>query len=209
VGTVAPTVGGVSQVSWSSRYRAAIRALAGTCADLGVRWMIIGGIGVVARGVVRTTDDVDATVWAPGLDVEAAFAACQRHGVLPRVADSREMAERAQILLLRHDDSGIDLDVSLAWMPFEDDALSRASDVDLGEGVHAPVAQAEDLVIYKTVAWRSQDQQDIERLLQRHGRAIDLTRVRRYVAEFAQLLEVPEREQEFEALVARIAARPH
>jgi hypothetical protein len=35
------------------------------------------------------------------------------------------------------------------------------------------VAQPEDLVIYKAIAWRPQDQQDVERLLALHGARCD------------------------------------
>lgn len=66
-----------------------------------------------------------------------------------------------------------------------------------------PFAWAEDLVIYKAVAWRERDRTDIERLLVLHGRAIDLDRVRRVVREFAEALEDPGRIDELEALIAR------
>ncbi len=35
--------------------------------------MIIGGIAAIARGVPRTTLDIDATIAADGLDLEAAL----------------------------------------------------------------------------------------------------------------------------------------
>lgn len=47
--------------------RDAISALASALAELGVPHMLIGGIAVILRGVVRQTNDVDATVWAEGL----------------------------------------------------------------------------------------------------------------------------------------------
>ena len=31
--------------------------------------MIVGGIAVIARGIPRQTVDIDATLWAEGLDV--------------------------------------------------------------------------------------------------------------------------------------------
>jgi hypothetical protein len=41
------------------------------------------------------------------------------------------------------------------------------------------VATAGDLVVYKAIAARERDRSDIERLLELHGSAIDLTAVRR------------------------------
>jgi predicted nucleotidyltransferase len=72
------------------------------------------------------------------------------------------------------------------------------------DGVRISVVRPEDLVIYKTVAWRPQDQQDVERLLLNHGSGIDLGRVRRVLAEFADALDQPERLAEFERLVKRL-----
>jgi len=37
--------------------------------------------------------------------------------------------------------------------------------------------EPEDLVIYKAIAWRPQDQQDVERLLALHGARMDLARL--------------------------------
>lgn len=55
----------------------------------------------------------------------------------------------------------------------------------------------------KAIAFRPQDQQDIERLLALYGAHIDLGRVRRTVAEFAHAMEEPERVGDFERLVDR------
>lgn len=66
------------------------------------------------------------------------------------------------------------------------------------------MALAEDLIIYKAVAWR--DRADIERLLIMHGGRIDLAYVRKMVGEFAELLGEPERQSDFERLLER--ARP-
>jgi predicted nucleotidyltransferase len=74
--------------------------------------------------------------------------------------------------------------------------------VDFG-GVAIRVAAVEDLVVYKAVAWRDRDRTDIERLLVRHGTAIDLARVRAVVEEFATALEEPQRLVQFDALVRR------
>jgi len=70
-------------------------------------------------------------------------------------------------------------------------------------GVRLRVALPEDLILYKAVAFRPQDQQDIERLMVLYRRDIDLTRVRRVIAEFATLLEEPERPADFERLLRR------
>jgi hypothetical protein len=181
---------------------AALGALARALDDLGVPAMVIGGIAVIVRGVPRQTGDVDIAVWAEDLDVERLAAALARHAIVPRIADAVEFARQNQVLLLRHEPSATPVEVSLAWLPFEWEALARARSEDLG-GVQLAVAMPEDLVVYKAVAWRDRDRADIERLLVLHGRHMDLPRLRGRVREFAELLGVPERASEFDAIVAR------
>jgi hypothetical protein len=74
-------------------------------------------------------------------------------------------------------------------------------------GVSLPIAQPEDLVIYKAIAWRPQDQQDVERLLVLHGDRMNLDRVRHRVRELGEALEV-DRLADLEATIRRVLARP-
>jgi predicted nucleotidyltransferase len=97
------------------------------------------------------------------------------------------------------------MEVSLAWLPFEREALQRAELIDVG-GFDIPVALAEDLVIYKIVAWRDRDRTDVERLLRAYPDDIDLSRVRRIIAEFAAALDEPERLEDMERLLAKVRA---
>lgn len=65
------------------------------------------------------------------------------------------------------------------------------------------MARPEDLVICKAVAWRDRDVSDIERLLVLHDDSIDLDRVRRVVAEFAEVLDDPERVARLDEVIGR------
>jgi len=182
--------------------RRAIGALVTALSELGVPFMIIGGIAVILRGVARQTNDVDATVWAEGLDVERVLTTLGRHGIGGRIADVADFARAHQVFLLRHADTATPMELSLAWLPFEQTALRRAETLDV-EGLRVPVAAVDDLIVYKSVAWRDRDRADIERLLQLHADRIDLTYVRGAVAEFARVLHEPERLREFERLIER------
>jgi hypothetical protein len=146
--------------------------------------MIIGGLAVIARGIPRQTVDIDATVAADGLDVGAFLRRLGDHGIVPRIEHALEFARERQVLLLRHDPTGTPLEISLAWLQFEIDALARATVVSFG-GVRVRVATVEDLVVYKAVAWRDRDRADIERLLliDEH---VDVERVRALVKQFAE-----------------------
>lgn len=185
---------------------AAIAALERALDEVGAPYMVIGGMAVILRGVTRLTEDVDATIWAEGLAVERVLGALASHEIVGRIPDFAEFARENQVLLLRHVPSGTPIEVSLAWLPFERAALARAERLEIGR-VTVPVARAEDLVVYKAIAWRERDRADIARLLIAHRGQIDLARVRELVREFAEALEEPERVKEFEELVDRTLRR--
>ena len=146
----------------------ALRALCDGLRALNVPWMIIGGVAVIAHGVPRYTADVDATVTAPQEPLERIFDVFAHHRIVPRIAGAVAFARDRQVILLRHEPSGVDLDVSLAWLPFELDAIERSEVIDYA-GVPIRVARPDDLVIYKLVAARPRDLDDAERLLLLHG----------------------------------------
>lgn len=166
------------------------------------RAAIIGGIAVIGRGVPRLTRDIDVAIAGQDLSAGALAAELESVEIVPRIADAIAFAEESQVLLMRHRASGVDIDVSRSWLPFELEALAAAGPATLG-GVRVAIAQADDLIIFKAVAWRPQDQQDIERLLALHGERIDLERVRRHVKELGDALEV-DRLRELDAMIERV-----
>lgn len=184
----------------------ALGALSRAFGDLEAPAMIIGGIAVIARGVPRSTVDVDATVWGADVTLDDLFSTLRAHQIVPRIPNAEDFARRRQVLLLEHRPSGTPLEVSLGWLPFELEALERASSVDFG-GERIVVPQVEDLIVYKAVAWRERDKEDVERLLLLHGDETDLERVRDLMRQFAEALEEPGRVGELEALITRTQRR--
>jgi hypothetical protein len=168
--------------------------------------MIIGGVAVIAHGVPRYTADVDATVSAPGEPIERIFEVFARQHVVPRIDGAVAFARERQVLLLRHEPSGVDLDVSLAWLPFEIEALRRSESCDHA-GITIRIPRPDDLVIYKLVAARPRDLEDAEKLLLLHGPRLDLQHIIATVREFADALEDPGRIAALERLLKRTGLR--
>lgn len=179
----------------------ALAALRDALAESGVPAMIIGGIAVIAHGVARQTIDIDATVWGASIRAEDLLPHLERHGIRPRIDDALTFARQQQVLLLRHDATGVPMEIAFSWLPFEKEAIDRADEIDFN-GVVVRMARPEDLIIYKVAAWRGRDRDDIRRLLAIHRTAIDLTRVRALVAEICTALDDPERLEEFEAMLS-------
>jgi hypothetical protein len=55
------------------------------------------------------------------------------------------------VFLLRHTPSGTPIELTLAWLPFEAEALDRATREPFA-GLSVRVATPEDLIIFKAVA---------------------------------------------------------
>jgi hypothetical protein len=180
----------------------ALKAVVEALREIKAPGMIIGGIAVIARGVPRQTVDVDATLWGAEVDLGDLVEVLASHRIVPRIHDALAFARRRQVLLLRHEPSGTPIEISLAWLPFEREALGRATRITFA-GIEAPMATAEDLVIYKALAWRDRDRSDIERLIVLYGKDMNLQKVRDMMVQFAEILEDPQRVQEFDTLVRR------
>ena len=76
----------------------ALRAVADTLTELAVPTMVIGGVAVIARGVPRSTVDIDATVLIDSAELDRVAATCRRHGIAPRVDDAIGFARSHQVL---------------------------------------------------------------------------------------------------------------
>jgi predicted nucleotidyltransferase len=170
----------------------ALAALQRALDETGAPSMIIGGIAVIGRGVPRDTSDIDAAVWGYAIEPEDLLAVLAKHDMLPREEDPIGIARQLHMVLVKHQPTGVTLDISLAWLPFEREAMSRASEVDFG-GVPIRTATPEDLIVYKATAWRDRDRADIHRLLTLHGRTIDVERVLEHVRQIADVMDEPER----------------
>lgn len=152
--------------------------------------MVIGGLAASILGRPRLTRDVDALVLMDeGLWAEF-LAAGAGYGFIPRRDDALAFAQETRVLLVRHQESGIDVDIVFGSLLFEKEAVARAIWMELG-GVRAPLPLPEDLIIMKAVAHRPQDLADIEAILAAHPK-LNLRRVRRWVREFAAALSMPE-----------------
>lgn len=187
----------------------ALRSLLGWLRSTKTRGVVIGGVAASLLGRPRVTGDVDAVVWIGDADWDAFVEAGRRFGIVPRRPDALAFARRSRVLLLRHEPSTIDLDVSLGALPFEEEMIARARRHRLGR-VSIPLPTPEDLIIMKAIAHRARDIADIESVLEANP-GIDEARIRDLVREFAAILEAPELTTDLDRVLSahrRRAPRP-
>lgn len=177
-------------------------------ADLG-RWLdavhaqsvVVGGVAASFLGRPRFTQDIDALAILSESEWEAAIAAAATHGIEPRIEDAVAFARRSRVLLLKHKESGIDIDVILGGLPFEHNAVAQGRTYLVG-GVNVRLPRVEDLLIMKAVAHRPRDMQDIESLLDAHP-DVDVSSVRQWVSEFATATAMSDLIDDLDKLLAR------
>jgi hypothetical protein len=171
----------------AGRQERALAAVAKVLERLGHPAAVIGGIAVITWGRARTTADIDAAVWAPLDAVDEVFAQFRRAGFRGRDADTVTFARENFVLLLEHVPTGIPLDVSLAQLDFERQALEQSEPRSFGK-VSIPVPSVTALLIYKLLAGRPRDHEDAAALLEL-GHEIDATRIEQTLAQFDEFLE--------------------
>jgi hypothetical protein len=160
----------------------------------------IGGVAVSLIAQPRATQDIDAVIWLEDARWKSLLDSSRLYGFEPRIPDALEFAGRARVLLLRHQTSGISIDLSCGALEFELEVIERAASIVIG-ALRLKVATPEDLIIMKAVAHRPRDLADIESVLNANP-TTDLERVRCRVSEFASVLEAPEILNDLEAILS-------
>lgn len=178
----------------------AIGAVTAWLREANVRAAVIGGVAASLLGRPRVTKDVDLVALTDDGDLPGLLALGQHHDIVPRAADAMEFAKVSRVLLLKHEPSGIEIDLSLASLPFEREVIERAVEHTI-RGVPFRVATAEDIVVMKAIALRPRDVADIEALLDAHPQ-MDLERIRSLLRAFTEALEADDFAAEFERLLS-------
>lgn len=162
--------------------------------------MVVGGVAASILGRPRATRDIDALVMLSEDAWTAALSSAHRHGIAPRIEEPLEFARKTRVLLLRHIESGVDIDLILGRLPFEEEAIARSRIHNLG-GVSVRLPTVEDLLIMKAIAQRPRDLRDIEGLLDAHPDA-NVGAVRQWVREFSTAMTMPDLLEGFDKLLS-------
>ena len=152
--------------------------------------IVIGGIAASLLGRPRLTADLDAMLLLSIEDLPDLTKAAKEEGLLSRIRDAESFARRNRVLLLRHQPSGTNVDISLGMLPFEVEAVERSVLHPIGS-ISVRLPTPEDLIIFKAVAHRPKDLLDIQAIIENHP-DLDREWVKLWVTEFAQALEMPE-----------------
>ena len=153
-------------------------------------------------GNPRFTADVDLTL-VTGYGGEEAFIDALLAELLPRRPDARAFAIAYRVLLAKTR-AGIDVDVALGALPFEERSVERASPWDLGESRAIPTCSAEDLIVHKVFAGRDRDWDDVRGVLTRRHGKLDWSVIERELPPLLELKEEPDSLKRLEKVAAEV-----
>ncbi len=190
----------MAERSLPDAFIAALQSLAGWLTASQIPHTTIGGVAVSLIANPRATQDIDVLIWLEEAGWETLLTDGNTYGFEARINDVLEFAKKSRVLLLRHSDSAVSVDISCGALPFEREIIERSNTLDIG-GHQLRVPTPEDLIITKAVAHRPKDLADIESILSITP-SPDLERIRYWVRQFADVLETPELFESLEKLLA-------
>jgi hypothetical protein len=140
-----------------------------------VRYALIGGVAAGYRTHPRFTRDIDFLLHVPQLVLPPLLEDLKRRGFeFDTLATIREWTEHHMVVLSYH---GIRVDWLKSVLPAYVHVLDRATEeIWLNQPIR--IASAEGLILMKLLAFRTQDQVDIENLVAAHEGTLDLDWIR-------------------------------
>jgi hypothetical protein len=155
------------------------------CRESRTPYAVIGGIAALVHGGMRTTQDVDITVYTEIGELDRVYKLFEKDFEAIR-QDAMAFFERFFVLSLRHRQFAIRVDVAAALSGLERDAIQRSERRSFGE-VEINVCTIEDLLIFKLFAARDKDLLDVKSLIAHHREKLDVAYLRSRAKEFILL----------------------
>lgn len=149
----------------------------------------IGGIALQFLGERRLTEDIDLNILT-GFGNEEIFIQTLLQNYSCRIADCQTFALQRRILLVKAK-NGIELDIALGALPFEESLAHRAIYVEFDSDIRLKICTAEDLIVMKAFADRTRDWADIETVLIKQDN-LDWNYIYEHLTPLAELKYAPE-----------------
>ncbi len=171
-------------------FRAALESLQRLLEKRNNRGVIIGGVAVGFLGKPRFTADVDALFLLSVQDISQFLGLADKEHIVPRIKDAEAFARKTRVLLLKHEPSETEIDISLGILPFEEEMIERG-DTKSFSNLSVRLPTPEDLIIMKAIAHRPKDMEDIRTIADKHPN-LDIERIKQWVTEFGEVLGTPD-----------------
>ena len=151
---------------------------------------IIGGLAVARWGEPRATQDIDITLLTR-FEHEERYIEILLKRFDSRIPEAAVFALKNRVVLLKAS-NGVPIDVALGGIPFEENALKRATCFEFVPGAILQTCSAEDLIVLKAFANRPQDWLDVHGILVRQQGKLNWEYILQHLKPLCDLKESPE-----------------
>lgn len=150
----------------------------------GIQSVVIGGIAVAIWGDPRVTKDADLKVLLTREQSSQLLAAIPPEY---QIESSDPEGDLRQLgFIFTKDKSGVRIDLLLADLGFDRQAIERGSEIAPVPGINLIVCSPEDLIIYKMISTRAYDREDARKVVARQGAKLDHD----YIEDLLQQFEI-------------------
>jgi hypothetical protein len=178
----------------------AVELLADAFAAKSIRYALMGGLATSVRGRPRFTQDVDILLTVPQVTLPGLLDELARTGFEFDMPTAIRQYVHEHMTVLRF--GTVRVDWLKPVLPLYSRTIAEATPLEWTDGHSVQVATAECLILTKLVAFRPQDQADIETLLSANRDSIDVDIIR---TEWAVVADAPDpRTIWLEAAIARL-----
>ena len=156
--------------------------------EMGLPYMLIGGLAVALWGEPRATLDVDLSVWVDPAEFDETVRKIAAR--FPTVADPLDFVRRTRVLPVETSQS-VRADIVFAALQAEREMMDRAQTLFVaGAGIR--VASVEDLTWMKLISDRPRDAEDAKRLIRHFREKLDRGYLEPRLREIAEALGRPD-----------------
>lgn len=171
-----------------TRLEAALLEVVAVLDELGIPYMLIGGLAVAQWEEPRSTLDIDIAIWVePDRMDKTAVLLCSR--LTPKPADPATFVRETHVLPALTS-NGIPVDIVFASWPVEREAITGAVERTVA-GRIVRVVPLEYLLLLKFTSEREKDTSDARGLARRHRGRFDTVWLDKHLAEIAEALGQP------------------
>ena len=152
-----------------------------------IPYMLIGGYAMVIHGFPRMTQDLDISL---GIDTEYIdkILNAVKKDFKTLVKDPVAFARDTNVLLLQDIETGVRIDLIFTFIEFERKAIDEADEIDfMGEKLRN--VSVENLIIYKMLAGRERDKEDVEMILAERLNLVNTNKISHTIKEMSAILQ--------------------
>jgi predicted nucleotidyltransferase len=153
-----------------------------------IPYMLIGGLASSIYGQPRQTFDIDIKIVMDEGKMPS-FVEDLRAIAVIVPENPEDFVQQTAVLPVDIDDVRIDLIV--AGLPYERDAVLRAVEYDF-HGIDLKVATAEDIIIQKSISHRDRDWSDIKEIIHNQSGHLEWNYILEHVQALSEFLTEPE-----------------